>query len=469
MLECLIMNDLTTVILAAGEGKRMHSRQPKALHRLGGRPLVAYAVRLARALGGRLVVVVGRGGDDVCRAVGEAADVEFVEQKERLGTGHALAQARSACGEGPNPIVVLPADTPLLTEQTLRRLVAHHGTCGAAATLLTAVVEEAGGYGRVIREAGRLRAVVEERDATPAERRIREVATSVYCFDPRQLWPALAEVRPENDQEEYYLTDIVGILSRRGQRVEAVPTDDPAEGLGINDRKQLARVAALLRARTLDRLMAEGVTVLDPATTYVDDTVEAGPDTVLWPGVVLEGTTVIGAECAVGLGCHLLDSRLGDRVTLRPYCVLSEAVVEDEAVLGPFCHLRPLSHVGARARIGNFVELKKSRIGRRAKVPHLSYVGDAEVGEEVNIGAGTITCNYDGLAKHETRIGRGAFVGTNASLVAPLSIGEGAYVGAGSTITKDVPPGALAVARGRQVVKKGWASRRKPRGKGGER
>ena len=456
---------LTVVVLAAGEGKRMRSRRPKVLHRLGGHPLIAFPVDLAGRLGGRLVLVVGPGGEEIRQALGRTTNVHFVEQKERLGTGHALLQARSACGNGAGTILVLPGDTPLLSEATLRRLVDSHRAGNAAATLLTAVVDDPAGYGRVIREGGSVTAIVEDRDASPQQREIREIGTSVYCFDARRLWAALDQVRADNDQGEYYLTDVIGILQRQGQPVAAVVTDDPTECLGINDRKQLARVAGLLRQRTLDRLMAEGVTILDPVTTYVDDTVSVGSDTVLAPGIVLEGATVIGAGCAIGLGCHVSDSRLGDRVTLKPYCVLTEATVEDEATLGPFCHLRPLSWVGARAKIGNFVELKKSRIGRGSKVPHLSYVGDATVGEDVNVGAGTITCNYDGVAKHETRIGAGAFIGTNTSLVAPLTIGEGAYVGAGSTITKDVPPGALAVARGKQVTKAGWAARRKQKKK----
>ncbi len=456
---------LTVVVLAAGEGKRMRSRRPKVLHRLGGRPLIAYPVNLAQRLGSRLVLVVGPEGEEVRRAVGETTDVHFVEQKERLGTGHALLQARSACGNGSGTILVLPGDTPLLSEATLRRLVEAHQAGKAAATLLTAVVDDPAGYGRIVREAGRVTAIVEDRDASPRHRKIREIATSVYCFDARRLWAALNQVRADNDQGEYYLTDVIGIFRRKGQPVEAVVTDDPAECLGINDRKQLARIAALLRARTLERLMAEGVTVIDPATTYVDDTVTVGADSMLAPGVVLEGATVIGAESAIGLGSHVADSRLGDRVTLLPYCVLRQSTVEDEATLGPFCHLRPLSHVGPRAKIGNFVELKKSRIGRGSKVPHLSYVGDATVAEDVNVGAGTITCNYDGVAKHETKIEKGAFIGTNTSLVAPITIGEGAYVGAGSTITKDVPPGALAVGRARQVTKEGWVAQRKQKQK----
>jgi bifunctional UDP-N-acetylglucosamine pyrophosphorylase/glucosamine-1-phosphate N-acetyltransferase len=456
------MSDLTAVILAAGESKRMRSRRPKALHLLGGRRLIDYPVRVARALGARVVLVVGRDADAVRAAVGEAPDLAYAEQKERLGTGHALLQARGACGDGMGTILVLPGDQPLMSEAMLRALVERHEATGAAATLLTAVLDDVTGYGRVIREGGRPVAIVEHRDATPAQREIHEIGTSVYCFDARRLWSALDRVTPQNQQGEYYLTDVIALLARDGAMTDALAAPDPDECFGINDRKQLAHVAAVLRRRTLERLMAEGVTVLDPAATYVDETVEIGPDTVLYPGAILEGATVIGAECVVGAGCHVSGSRIGDSVTLKPYCVLSDSVVEAGAQLGPFCHLRPLSHIGAGAKIGNFVELKKSRIGRGAKVPHLSYVGDATVGDEANVGAGAITCNYDGVAKHETIIGAHAFVGTNSSLVAPVTIGEGAYVGAGSVITKSVPPGALAVARGRQEVREGWAARKKP-------
>ena len=455
------MKTLTAVILAAGESKRMRSSRPKALHLLGGRRLIDYPVRVARTLGARMVLVVGRGADEVRGAVGEAPDLAYVEQKERLGTAHALLQARGACGDGAGAVLVLPGDQPLMSEVLLRALVDHHRSTSAAATLLTAEVEDPAGYGRVIREGGRPAAIIEQRDATAAQRAIREIGTSTYCFDARSLWPALDRVRPQNDQGEYYLTDVVSILAASGARVEALAAPDPEECMGINDRKQLAEAAAALRRRTLERLMVEGVTILDPAATYVDDTVAVGADTVIYPGAVLEGTTAIGAECVVGPGCHVTGSRIGDRVTLRPYCVLSDAVVEAEAQLGPFCHLRPQSHIGAGAKIGNFVELKKAKIGRGAKVPHLSYVGDATVGDKANIGAGAITCNYDGADKHETVIGAGAFVGTNSSLVAPVTIGAGAYVGAGSVITKSVPPGALAVARARQEMREGWVARTK--------
>ncbi|HET8578376.1 MAG TPA: bifunctional UDP-N-acetylglucosamine diphosphorylase/glucosamine-1-phosphate N-acetyltransferase GlmU [Methylomirabilota bacterium] len=455
------MSDLTAVILAAGDAKRMRSNRPKVLHPLCGRPLIEYPVRAARGLGARIVVVIGRAAEDVRAVVGAETHASFVEQAERRGTGHAVLQAREACGEDAGPILVLPGDVPLLSEATLRRLVEHHLAAKAAATLLTAELEDPTGYGRVVREGGKPVAIVEDRDATLAQRAIREVGTSVYCFDARRLWPALSRVTPQNQQGEYYLTDVIDLLWRDGLSIEAVTTTDPAECLGINDRKQLAALAAVLRGRILDRLMAEGVTILDPASTWADDTVRIGVDTVVYPGVMLEGQTAVGAECVIGPGCHVSQSRLGDRVTLKPYCVLQGSTVEEGAQLGPFCHLRPLSHVGARAKIGNFVELKKSRIGRGAKVPHLSYVGDSTLGEDVNFGAGAITCNYDGVDKHETHIGAGAFIGTNSSLVAPITVGEGAYVGAGSVITKSVPPGALAVARGKQEIREGWAEKRK--------
>jgi bifunctional UDP-N-acetylglucosamine pyrophosphorylase/glucosamine-1-phosphate N-acetyltransferase len=451
---------LTVVILAAGEAKRMRSARPKVLHPLCGRPMIAYPVRAARALGARVVMVLGRSADDVRAAVSPEAPDGFVEQKERLGTGHAVLQARVACGDADGAILVLPGDVPLLSEATLRRLVDRHVQTGAAATLLTAEVPDPSGYGRVVRVEGRPVGIVEHRDATAAQRQIREIGTSVYCFDARRFWPALAQVTPDNEQGEHYLTDVIGILHRQGQPLEAVVTDDPTECLGVNDRRQLAELGAIMRRRILDRLMTAGVTVVDPSNTYVDDTATIGIDTVLHPGVVVEGRTTIGAECVVSAGCHLSDTTLGDRVLLKPYCVLAASTVEAEAQLGPFCHLRPQSHVGQKAKIGNFVELKKSRIGRGSKVPHLSYVGDTRMGEGVNVGAGTITCNYDGVAKHETVIADGVFVGTNSSLVAPLTIGEGAYVAAGSVITKDVPPGALAVARGRQETREGWVARK---------
>jgi len=451
------MNDLTVIVLAAGEGKRMRSRQPKVLHQLCGRPLLGYALRIARHVGDRIVVVAPPGADGVARLAGP--EVTTVVQRERLGTGHAVQQAREACAEGGN-VLVLPADMPLLRTETIERLVGHHTSSGAAATVLTAIADNPHGYGRVLRQRGRVARIVEERDATDDQKKITEINTSVYCFDGRRLWQALAEVRPDNDQGEYYLTDVVGILARAGARVEAVPVSEASDAMGVNDRKQLAAAAAIQRRRILDALMESGVTILDPVSTYIEDTVAIGQDTVVYPQVLIEGPTEIGAGCVIGAGTQISASRLGDGVRVRPYCVLAEAVVEDEAQLGPFCHLRPQVHIGRGAHIGNFVEVKKSRIGRGSKANHLAYIGDAVVGEGVNIGAGAITCNYDGERKHQTVVGDRAFVGTNVSLVAPVTIGEGAYVGSGSVITRDVPPGALALERSPQVVKERWAERR---------
>jgi len=451
------MDAVTAIILAAGEGKRMRSRQPKILHRLCGRPLVGYPLRLARTFADRVVMVVPPSADGVAQVAGEG--VLTVVQRERLGTGHAVVQAKDACGEG--TILVLPGDMPLLTVETIERLLNHHKAASAAATLLTAIVDNPAGYGRVLRQRGRVARIVEDRDATDDQKKINEIGTSVYCFDARRLWSALAEVRPDNDQGEYYLTDVVAILSRAGATVEAVTVADPSEAQGVNDRKQLAAVAVVQRRRILDRLMESGVTIVDPASTYIEDTVTIGPDTVVQPQTVIEGATVIGSECVIGAGSHVSGSRLADRVVLKPYSIIEEAAIEEDATLGPFCHLRPGCHIGAGAEIGNFAELKKSRVGKKTKIHHVSYMGDATLGERVNVGAGTITCNYDGQRKHPTVIGDGVFVGTNSSLVAPLTVGEGAYVAAGSVITRDVPPGALALERSPQVVKDGWAAKRK--------
>src|SRR5712692_4819732 len=451
------MNDVTAIILAAGEGKRMRSRRPKVLHPLCGRPLIAYALRAARTVADRLVMVVSPGADEVVAVTG--GDVTAVEQRERLGTGHAVLQAQSACGDDAT-ILVMPGDMPLLTAETFERLVSHHAASGAAVTLVTAVAGEPQGYGRVLRQRGRVTGIVEERDAHDDQKRIAEINTSVYCFDARRLWPALSEVRSDNDQGEYYLTDVIGILARAGGRIEAITVHDPSEALGVNDRRQLATVAAIQRRRILDRLMEEAVTILDPATTYIEDGVAIGPDTSIYPQVVIEGASTIGSECVVHSGCQIRSCRLGDRVLLKPYCVLTDSTVEDDAQLGPFCHLRPPAVIGPRARVGNFVEVKNARLGRGTKAPHLSYIGDATVGEGVNVGAGTITCNYDGVAKHETRIGDRVFVGSNSTLVSPLTVGDGAYVAAGSTLTRDVPAGALALGRAQQVDKPGWTERK---------
>lgn len=461
------MSETWAVVLAAGEGKRMCSAQAKVLHPLGGRPLIAYSVDLARAVGARgPVVVVGHQGDLIRAALGDDAALRFAEQRDPRGTGHALQVARGAIPGTATELLLLYADVPLLTPATIERLLAHHRKTRAAATVLTFRPADPSGYGRIVRARrgpgrGRVVAIVEERDATAAQRRLREANSGIYGFDPRRLWPILERLSADNDQGELYLTDVIALLARQRRRVEAVAVDDPLEVAGVNDRQQLAALDAVLRGRTLAGLMAAGVSVLDPATTYVAATVTVGRDSVLYPGALLEGRTVVGEGCVIGTGCQLTDMTLGDRVRLRPYCVLEGSVVETEATLGPFARLRPGSVVGAGAEIGNFIEIKKARIGRGVKAHHVAYLGDATVGEGANIGAGTITANFDGVRKHETHIGARAFVGTNASLIAPLRIGDEAYVGAGSVITKDVPPGALAVERAPQVIKDGYAQRRR--------
>jgi len=455
------------VILAAGEGKRMRSAQPKILHPLGGQPLVRYPVALVQAAGMAGSVVVVAPGADAVRAALADLGVRFVEQPTPRGTGDALRRAHPALPASATEFVLLYGDVPLLAGATLAALRARHHASRAAATVLTFVPADPTGYGRIRRgRDGRVRAIVEERDATPAERRGRECNSGIYCFDPRRLWPALEAVArpaPTNAQGEIYLTDVIAELTRRGSRVEAVRVADPLEVAGVNDRRQLAALEALLRTRTLDALMTAGVSVIDPAATYVDTTVTVGRDTVLHPGVRLAGRTSIGEGCVIGMGSQLTDTAIGDRVTLRPYCVLDESKVEDDATLGPFARLRRGSHIGSGAEVGNFIEIKQSTLGRRVKAHHVGYIGDATVGDGANIGAGTVTCNFDGLRKHPTRIGARAFVGTNSSLVAPLTIGDDAYVGAGSVITRDVPAGALATERAPQEVKEGWTERRRSR------
>ena len=464
------MTEAWAVILAAGEGKRMRSQRAKVLHRFCGQPLIAYPIALARTIGAQgIILVIGHQAHAIRKALGDAPDLCFVEQKEQRGTGHALAVAQDAVPASATELLLLYADVPLLAPETVARLRQHHRKTRAAATVVTFVPPDPTGYGRIVRRGGprgRVIGIVEERDATPAQRRLREANSGIYCFTPRALWPTLASVSPDNDQGETYLTDVIGLMARARLRVETIRVEEQTEVAGVNDRRQMARLEGVLRERILARLMTDGVTVVDPASTYVDAGVTVGRDSVLYPGVLLEGRTAIGESCVVGAGCQLTDVTLADRVTLRPYCVLAGSGVETGAVLGPFAHLRPGSVVRADAKVGNFVELKKSTVGRRAKVPHLSYVGDATVGEAANIGAGTITCNYDGEQKHQTDVGARAFIGTNSSLVAPLRIGDDAYIGAGSVITTDVPPGALALGRAHQVVKEGWGARRRVRALG---
>ena len=453
----------------------MKSTLPKVLHRLAGRSIVEYVLGAAATLNpSTITLVVGHQSDALTRGLGGRPNLQFVIQEPQLGTAHAVMQAESVLGGRTGTLVLLYADVPLLRGETLQALVRSHQQEGAAATVLTASVERPYGYGRIVRTNGRIARIVEERDATPAERAIREINSGVYALDLEPLFPALRSVASQNAQGEFYLTDLVAIYRRRRLAVGTVLVADPNEIRGINSRTELAEVGALVRQQKNEELMAAGVTIVDPATTYVDPDVVIGPDTVLHPNVYLEGQTRIGAACEIHSGVRIVDSTLGDRVTVNNYTVVTGATVASEVRLGPFAHLRPGSEVGEAAHIGNFVELKKTAFGAGSKASHLSYLGDATIGAGVNIGAGTITCNYDGRVKHATVIEDGAFIGSDSQLVAPVRVGKGAYVAAGSSIVEDVPPGALGIARGRQANIAGWVDRKKGGagpgdGPGGER
>jgi bifunctional UDP-N-acetylglucosamine pyrophosphorylase/glucosamine-1-phosphate N-acetyltransferase len=381
-------------------------------------------------------------------------------QQEQLGTAHALRQAEAGLRGNTGTLLLLSGDVPLLKEHDLRSLLRVHEAAGAALTVLTAEVDQPFGYGRVVRVDGAITAIVEERDASPAQREIREINSGIYAFEMPLLWQGLNEIAANNSQGEFYLPDLVKVFRRRGLPVATVTAERAASIQGINSRSELAEAGGVVRQRKNEELMAAGVTIVDPATTYVDADVTVGPDTVLHPGVVLEGSTHIGRACEVHAYVRMRNVTVGDRVTVNNFCVLTDSVVGDDATVGPFAHIRPGSTVGVRGKVGNFVELKKTTLGEGSKVTHLSYVGDAEVGANVNVGAGTITCNYDGTHKHRTVIEDGAFIGSGTQLVAPVTIGAGAYVAAGSAITEDVPPAALGVARERQRNIDGWAGRR---------
>lgn len=456
------MGEPVAVVLAAGQGVRMRSDVPKVLHPLAGRPMVEHVVRAVRAAGvKRVVVVVGPAAEGVRSVLGDT--VRYAVQDEPLGTGHACLAAAPEFQDATGPVLVCYGDAPLLTGDILRQLIETHARGGAACTMLTAELPDPTGYGRILRdEAGEVRGIVEERDATGAQRAIRECNPGIYAFDAPPLVQALGRLEPKNVQGEYYLTDVPAQLIAAGQRVRAIVAADPLAVLGVNSRRQLAEAEAILRRRILDRHMEAGVTVIDPATTYVDDAVTIGRDTVLYPMTVIEGRTAIGARCRVGPGSHLVDVTTGDDVTIRQ-SVATRCQVGDGVTVGPFAHLRPGTVLAPGAKVGNFAELKNARIGPGSKVPHHSYVGDATVGAGVNIGAGVVFVNYDGVQKHETVVGDGAFIGCNANLVAPLEIGRSAYVAAGSTVTRDVPADALGIGRARQENLEGWVTRRRRR------
>jgi len=456
---------LHVVILAAGKGTRMKSARPKVLHPLAGRPIVEHVLRTADHLDAdETVLVVGHGADEVREALAHRSSLRFVVQSPQLGTGHAVLQTEPVLADRQGTMLLLYGDVPLLQAGTLNRLLEAHRAARAAATVLTAELDDPYGYGRIVRDAsGAVVRIVEERDASMTDREIKEINSGIYALALESLFDALRQIAADNTQGEYYLTDLVAQYHRQGRRVSALRLDSAAELRGVNSRADLAELTAVLRARKNRSLMVGGVTLEDPATTYVDADVAVGADTVIGPGVRLEGQSSVGGNCRLHAGVRLTDSTLGDGVTVLDWSVIVRSTVEDGAWVGPFAHIRPESAVGQGARVGNFVELKKTTLGAGSKANHLAYLGDATIGEGVNVGAGTITCNYDGEKKHRTVLEDGVFVGSDSQLVAPVTVGKGAYVAAGSTITEDVPADALAVARGRQENKPGWAARRRAR------
>ena len=455
------MVEIHVVVLAAGKGTRMKSQVPKVLHGISGFSLIERVLRTADALApASITLVVGHGADEVKGSLSSRANVQFVVQEQQLGTGHALLQARPLLEGKSGVAILLSGDVPLLTSNTLRSLIETHTQCEAAATVVTANMPRPFGYGRIVRTNGRIAKIVEERDASPAQKKITEINSGIYAFDLAPLFGALDSVGTSNNQGEYYLPDLVAIYRKQKRTVATWTVEHAEEIRGINSRTELAEVSAMVRQQKNEELMAAGVTLIDPATTYVDSDVVIGADTVIHPCVFLEGSTKIGAACEIHAGSRIVNSTLGDRVCVRNHTVVTDSTVEAGSFIGPFAHIRPGSQVGEGAHIGNFVELKKTAMGKGAKANHLAYLGDSTIGAATNIGAGTITCNYDGEKKHQTTIGEKVFVGSNTTLVAPITLADGAYIAAGSTITKDVPPGALGIARARQVIKEHYANRK---------
>ena len=451
-------SDVAIVILAAGKGTRMRSEQAKVLHRAGGLPLLEHVIRSCQKLKpAQVIAVIGHQADAV-GALAERLAVQTVLQQPQRGTGHAMQIARRAIRKSAKLGIVVTGDAPLLRTQTLSNLLETHRRGEAAATILSAELDDPREYGRIIRDSeGRVRAVVEEKSATPEQKAIREVNSSFYCFTLAKLWPCLNALRPDNAHKELYLTDAIGLLTQKNERVLAEIAPDPREIFGCNTRAQLAEIDRIFRGRKAAEVMDAGVTIYLPETVVIDPDVTAGTDTIVEPGVQLLGKTKVGARCRIGTGSILTDVRVEDGVTVGAHSILESSHVAEGATVGPFARLRPGADIRSGAHIGNFVEVKNSVVREGVKANHLTYLGDATVGRDSNIGAGTITCNYDGIAKHKTVIGDGVFIGSDSALVAPVKIGNGAYVAAGSIITDNVPADSLGIARGRQVNKRGWA------------
>jgi bifunctional UDP-N-acetylglucosamine pyrophosphorylase/glucosamine-1-phosphate N-acetyltransferase len=446
------------IVLAAGQGKRMKSKLYKVLHQVCGKPMVGHVVEaLERIQAQRTVVVVGHGADAVQAYLGERA--EYVMQEQQLGTGHAVLQAEPLLGTEAGLTVVLYGDTPLITSESLLDMIKLHQDKGASATVMTAIMKDPSGLGRIIRdEEGRISRIVEQKDCNEQEREVKEINSGMYCFTNTKLFEALNKVTNHNAQGEYYLTDVIGIMVEEHEIVEAYCTADANETLGVNDKAALSDADRIMRARINRSHMLNGVTILDPLNTYIEADVQIGADTVVLPGCMIKGKTAIGEDCVIGPLADITDSHIADGVQVK-YAMLTEALVGNETAIGPFAYLRPGAKLGANVKIGDFVEIKNATLGDDVKVSHLSYIGDAIVGNNVNFGCGAITANYDGFNKQLTEIGEDAFIGSNVNLIAPVKIGRGAYVVAGSTITNDVEPDGMAIARERQVNKPDYASK----------
>jgi len=440
----------------------MKSAQAKVLHRVAGRTLLDRVVDTAATLEPEsTVVVVGHEGATVQREMIGRVGLTFVVQEPQLGTGHALLTTEPLLAGAAGTLVLLSGDAPLLTQQTLKNLVERHQSANAAATVVTAVVDDPAGYGRIVRTGEKIARIVEDKDASPAERGIREINSGIYAFELRGLFEAVRSIAAENAQREYYLPDLVAILGRRGATVETLCVPDADEIRGINSRIELAAVSRIVRDKKTTELMAAGVTIEDPATAYIDNDVAIGADTIVHPGVSIEGRSIIGAGCEIHSGVRIVDSQIGNRVTVLNHCLITDSRVADDVRIGPFAHLRNEADVRDHARVGNFVELKKTVLGAGSKSNHLAYLGDAIIGERVNIGAGVITCNYDGVRKNQTVIEDGAFIGSDSQLIAPVTVRNDSYVGTGTTVRSEVPSGALAVSAGKQRNIEGWVERRK--------
>jgi bifunctional UDP-N-acetylglucosamine pyrophosphorylase / glucosamine-1-phosphate N-acetyltransferase len=454
---------IRVVILAAGLGTRMKSRKAKVLHEAGGLALAEHVVRSALTIARAedVVVVTGHQAEAV-ESLLKPYGVRFARQTEQKGTGHAVAVSGDAFSERDGRVVILYGDCPLLSQDTLQKLLQSHDASGAAATVILTELDDPTGYGRaILDDSGAVRAIVEEKAATQEQRLVRIINSGIYCFEAQVLWKYLPQIEPNPASGEFYLTDLVELLNANGHRVASLLHDNSAELLGINTRVELAEVDAIFRRRKAQELMLAGVTIRGPETVMVDTGVTVGMDTLVEPCVQLLGNTTVGENCRIGAGSVIRDSQIADGVEIAPYTFVVTSVVESGASIGPFARLRMENHVEAGAHIGNFVELKKTRFRAGAKAGHLAYLGDSDIGAEVNIGAGTITCNYDGAKKHKTTIGENAFIGSNSTLVAPAEIGPGAYVAAGSVITDKVPGDALGIGRSRQTNKDGWAAERR--------